>query len=101
MNNPNRLKLIIDERDPQLSDKEQAQRAFRYYNALHQLSISEGKQDVYLMMIDNKAKFEHQLAECESDRVTGWLQGAIQLIDSFLENIDIAGDKLVEIRARL
>jgi hypothetical protein len=99
--NPNRLKLRLDERDSDLSEKEQAQQAFRYYNALHQLSISEGKQDIYLMLVDNKAKFEQQLAECESDKVVGWLQGAIQIIDSFLENIDIAGDKLHEIRARL
>ena len=96
--NSNRLRLFIYDRDPNLTEQEMKQQALRYYTALHELSISEGKRDVYLLLHENKQRFETQLAECENDKVTGWLQGAIQIIDSLLESIDSAGEKLHQVR---
>ncbi len=89
-----RLKLIIDER-------EDPQQAFKYYSALHELSISKGKQDIYLLLMDNKMKLQDISNECESEITFRWLQGAIQIIDDLLDKIENAGDKLNEIRQRI
>ncbi len=97
----NRLKLFIFERDPERDMREIREQALRYYNALHELSISEGKRDIYLLLMENKQRFEKQLAECESEKIIGWLQGAIQLIDCFLEEIDNAGANLHELRTQI
>lgn len=90
----NRLELIIDERD----DKQQA---FRYYSALHELSISQGKNEIILLLHDNKQRFQEMAAECESEIHLRWLQGAIQLIDSFTNLIEESRDKLNAIRTRM
>ena len=89
-----RLELIIDERDD-------PQQALKYYSALHELSISKGKQDIYLLLVDNKMKLQEISNECESEITFRQLQGAIQLIDDLLDKIEKAGEKLNEIRGRM
>ena len=90
----NKLELIIDER-------EDAQQAFRYYSALHELSISKGKQDIYLLLVDNKQRLGDMMAQCEDKTTFRWLQGAIQIIDDLMDKIETAGDKLNELRSRV
>ncbi|MHC4417211.1 MAG: hypothetical protein ACYSU6_01350 [Planctomycetota bacterium] len=90
----NRLELIIDER-------EDRQQAFRYYSALHDLSISKSKREVHLLLADNKIRFQDMMNECENEITLRWLQGALQIIDDLLDKIEHAGEMLNDLRQRM
>lgn len=92
----NRLELEI----PQ-DTKEEKQQAFRYYSALHTLAISGDRQEIYLLLTENKMRYAELMAACSDKTVLGWLQGGFQLIDSMLELIDTADQKLNDLRTTM
>lgn len=88
------IELIIDER-------EDPQAAFRYYNALHSLSISQDKKEIVGLLLENQGRYYKMLQDCDDEKTMRWLQGASQLIDDIIEKITVAGDKIQELRSRV
>ena len=88
-----RLTLSI----PQGSQEER-QQALRTLSALHTLSISEDRRDIYFFLTDNRMRLQDTANECEDETTLRWLQGAIQVLESLLKHIDDASENLHEIR---
>lgn len=74
--------------------KDDREQAMRYYSALRSLSVSTQRNDVYLFLTENKMRLQDEENECEDATVLRWYQGAIQIIDSFLDHVDNAGTKM-------
>jgi len=92
-----RLKLEIDPQDFE-SNQHYRQFAFKTFAAFHVLHAGSGHQDMLNFLSYQKERIQDLQNECEDITVLRWMQGAVQIIDSFIDNIRDCRQKMEEAR---